>query len=251
MLLREGPVAGLRRIAFELEDAAQIAVARRRIEAHGLAVRDVPADEARALGIAAGIRCSIPGNGLEVELVVDFAGEAHAFTPTVAKIERLGHVVINAGDFATSHAFWTETLNFAVSDRVPGRIAFLRCFPNRYHHSLALIAAPEDGFNHVNFMVSDIDDVGRGLNRMRKAEVPIVFGPGRHLPSGSIFLYFLDPDEMTAEYSFGMEEFGEHDARDPRDLDPTPETLDTWGSLPHIRFARKGAILATKAAAHG
>src|SRR3546814_15066769 len=62
-------------------------------------------------------------------------------------------------------------------------------------------------------MVSDIDDVGRAINRMKKAEVPIVFGLGRHEPSGSIFLYFLDPDGMTTEYSFGLAEFEEEDAR--------------------------------------
>src|SRR3546814_20766507 len=77
-------------------------------------------------------------------------------------------------------------------------------------------------------MVSDIDDVGRAINRMKKAEVPIVFGPGRHEPSGSIFLYFLDPDGMTAEYSFGMEEFDEVGAREPRELEAKPEVLDTW-----------------------
>src|SRR3546814_611342 len=88
-----------------------------------------------------------------------------------------------------------------------------------------------------------IDDVGRAINRMKKAEVPIVFGPGRHEPSGSIFLYFLDPDGMTTEYSFGMEEFEEEDARPPRALEAKPEVLDTWGSLPDPRFGKGGAIL--------
>ena len=58
-------------------------------------------------------------------------------------------------------------------------------------------------------MVTDIDDVGGAMNRMKAANVPIVFGPGRHLPSTSIFLYFLDPDGNTTEYSFGMELFEE------------------------------------------
>jgi 2,3-dihydroxy-p-cumate/2,3-dihydroxybenzoate 3,4-dioxygenase len=47
--------------------------------------------------------------------------------------------------------------------------------------------------------------------RMKKKQVPIVFGPGRHPPSGSVFLYFLEPDGMTLEYSFGMEEFPERE----------------------------------------
>src|SRR3546814_15587073 len=75
---------------------------------------------------------------------------------------------------------------------------------------------------------------------MKAANVPIVFGPGRHEPSGSIFLYFLDPDGMTAEYSFGMEEFDEVGAREPRELEAKPEVLDTWGSVPDPRFGKGG-----------
>src|SRR3546814_6179117 len=89
------------------------------------------------------------------------------------------------------------------------------------HHGSAIPAGPADCYNHVNFMVSDIDDVGRAINRMKAANVPIVFGPGRHEPSGSIFLYFLDPDGMTAEYSFGMEELDEVGARAPRNRKST------------------------------
>lgn len=150
--------------------------------------------------------------------------------------------MLNVADFDTVSAS-LEKLNFQVSDHVPGKVAFLRAFPNKYHHSFAILKGPADGYNHVNFMVSDIDDVGRAINRMKKADVPIVFGPGRHVPSGSIFLYFLDPDGMTAEYSFGMEEFEEQGARPPRELEPTPDVLDSWGSVPDPRFGKQGAIL--------
>src|SRR3546814_9826763 len=74
------------------------------------------------------------------------------------------------------------------------RICPLSPFTTLFRSSFAILAGPADGYNHVNFMVSDIDDVGRAINRMKAANVPIVFGPGRHEPSGSIFLYFLDPD---------------------------------------------------------
>src|SRR3546814_13985345 len=96
-------------------------------------------------------------------------------------------------------------LNFLISDHVPGKIAFLRAFPNKYHHSFAILTGPSDGYNHVNFKVSDIDDVGRALNRMQKAEGPIVFGPRRHAPSANIILYFLDPQPPTTNYTFLME----------------------------------------------
>ena len=82
---------------------------------------------------------------------------------------------------------------------------------------------------------------GRLPNGWRR-KVPIVYGPGRHPPSDSIFLYFLDPDETTIEFSFGMEEFPEHNARPPRMLAAGLETIDYWGGFPDPRFAAKGVI---------
>jgi 2,3-dihydroxy-p-cumate/2,3-dihydroxybenzoate 3,4-dioxygenase len=245
-VLSEGLSPGLRRLAFELEGRTDLDRAFTYLAAEGFGPEMLEEAEAERLLVEAGLRFSEPATGLQLEYFVGPA-QAPAFTPTKANIARLGHVVLNVSDYERAFDSLVGKLNFLVSDGVPGKIAFLRCFPNPFHHSLALISAPTDGFNHVNFMVSDIDDIGRAINRMRKADVPIVFGPGRHLPSGSIFLYFLDPDGMTTEYSFGMEEFEEEGARAPRELDPTPETLDIWGSVPDPRFGAVGTIIS----AHG
>jgi 2,3-dihydroxy-p-cumate/2,3-dihydroxybenzoate 3,4-dioxygenase len=92
-------------------------------------------------------------------------------------------------------------------------------------------------------MVTDMDDIGRALYRLRKNNVPIVYGPGRHPPSGSVFLYFLDPDGMTLEFSYGMEEFPEVEAREPRVLPGALESFDFWGgNAPDPRFASMGRI---------
>jgi 2,3-dihydroxy-p-cumate/2,3-dihydroxybenzoate 3,4-dioxygenase len=40
----------------------------------------------------------------------------------------------------------------------------------------------------MKFMVTDVNDVGRAMNRMRDNDVPIVYGPGRHDISDSIYL---------------------------------------------------------------
>ena len=63
-------------------------------------------------------------------------------------------------------------------------------------------------------MVSEIDDIGRAISRFSRNNVRVVYGPGRHPPSGSVFLYFLEPDGITLEYSYGMEEFPEEDFRE-------------------------------------
>lgn len=242
IVLREGKTPGLARVAFELESRADLDRAFDYLTSQRFSPEWIGKEEAAALKLGAALRFREPGCGLLFELHAE-PELADDYSPSHTDIARLGHVVLNVADFDSVADSMIGKLNFLISDHVPGKVAFLRAFPNRYHHSFAILKGPEDGYNHVNFMVSDIDDVGRAINRMKQADVPIVFGPGRHLPSGSIFLYFLDPDGMTAEYSFGMEEFEEADARHPRELEPTPETLDTWGSIPDPRFGKGGKIL--------
>jgi 2,3-dihydroxy-p-cumate/2,3-dihydroxybenzoate 3,4-dioxygenase len=91
-------------------------------------------------------------------------------------------------------------------------------------------------------MVTEVDDIGRAIWRFNRAEVPIVNGPGRHPPSESMFLYFLDPDGLTLEYSFGMEEFPEVNPRKPRILEPIRESFDYWGAPVDPRKAAIGEI---------
>jgi len=241
VVLRQGEV-GLRRVGWEMESARDL----ERIGAHMRSL-DIPThavarDECTALGVRDAFRVTEPTTGTTFEYFHSFATAATPFEPTVAKIARLGHVVLFAADKAKSEQFFLDELNFRASDRIEGGVTFMRCFPNPLHHSFALGAASENRLNHVNFMVTDMDDIGQALWRMKKQNVPIVFGPGRHPPSGSVFLYFLEPDGMTLEYSFGMEEFPERDARPPRLLPPGLKSIDYWGAVPEPGFASKGAI---------
>ena len=243
LILEEGPVPGLIRVGFELESVAELEKAFAHLAAKGYAPRWFDADECADQQVQCAFRFTNPATGLTLDFYAAQAVAQTPYAPPLAKIARLGHVVLNVASYADAHRFWVDDLGFAISDHVPGRIAFLRCWPNPLHHSFALLEGPQDGLNHINFMVSDIDDIGCAMNRMKKADVPIVFGPGRHLPSTSIFLYFLDPDGMSTEYSFGMEELPEADARQPRVLEPKPEVLDMWGSIADPRFGKTGAII--------
>lgn len=242
LLLYPAERAGLKRIAFELESRRDLDAARAHVATLGLAIEEVSAGELQRLRTVAAFRFRLPGSGVCIEYFVQMMHLAQAYVPTVAKIERLGHVVVNVADFDLTLDWLTNRLGFVVSDFVPGFAAFLRCFPNPLHHSMAILTGAADHLNHVNFMVTDVDDVGRGMNRMKQNDVEIVFGPGRHQPSESIFLYWLDPDRMTVEYSFGMERFPETGAREARLLEPVPGTLDTWGSTPSPAFGKVGVI---------
>lgn len=249
IVLKHGATPGLVRIAFEVESSEDLKRAASQFERIGHPFDEVGAPELAALGVGRAIRTEVPGCGVVMELYEGQPLRGVDFQPTVADIVRLGHLVIKTDQFDTAHEFFTRVLNFRVSDRIksedggPHEVAFMRCFPNPYHHSIGLARANKTGLHHVALMVGRIDDIGAALNRFKRAGAKIVFGPGRHTASGSVFLYFLDPDGMTVEYTFGMEEFSEEEPRDARKLLPLPETVDLWGGQPTPDYATVGVIL--------
>ena len=242
VVLHQASVPGLRRVGWEMASTADLAAINAHLHSVNLAPRAVAAAEAEALGVTTAVRVSEPHTGAVFEYFCTMARASSSYQPTVARIARLGHVVLTAADHAVTERFFREQLNFKVSDRIEGAVTFLRCFPNPLHHSLGLSKGSVNRLHHVNFMVTDIDDIGRALYRLRKHDVPIVFGPGRHPPSESIFLYFLDPDGLTLEYSFGMEEFSEVAPRAPRLLPFSVQSIDYWGAVPDPQFAVTGEI---------
>ena len=244
LILEAGATAGLSGVGFELENDGELDKGFTHLAALGLAPAWATAEQNAAQQVARSLRFADPVTGLEIDF---YAGQAKAGTPYQTphtKIARLGHVVMNVTDLPAAHDFWVGQLGFAVSDRVEGLAEWLRCWPNPLHHSLALLQHSANTLHHINFMVTDIDDIGGAMNRLKAADVPIVFGPGRHLPSTSIFLYFLDPDGNSMEFSFGMEEFAEQDARAARELEHKAEVMDIWGSRPDPRFGKGSPIVA-------
>jgi 2,3-dihydroxy-p-cumate/2,3-dihydroxybenzoate 3,4-dioxygenase len=242
---------GLKRIGFELESAAQVEPLRAALRAAGRPVQDIPAPDRRAMATGEGLRTWEPVTGAALDFYAGMErSDAPPFEPTVAKIQRLGHVVLRSADPEATVRFFGEVLNFKVSDSIDGAVTFMRCFPNPYHHSFGVgNGKGRSGLHHFNFMVSDADDIGTSRWRLKRLDVPVVNGPGRHLPSGSMFLYYLDPDGLTVEYSFGMEEFPETDARAPRTLPPVSKSFDLWEGPVDPRKAAVGEIEQSQPAA--
>jgi 2,3-dihydroxy-p-cumate/2,3-dihydroxybenzoate 3,4-dioxygenase len=242
LVFYQSATPGVKRISFEMESENDLEKAERKLRDLGVAVKPVNKTESDDLRIGRTIRFAIPTNGVPMEL---YAGGQKVSTPyktTVAEILRLGHIVIGVKNFDATARWLMDDFGFKASDYVTGMFAFLRCWPNPYHHSLGLEASDVNKLHHIAFMVKDINDIGTAANRLRKAGTKVVFGPGRHVASLSIFLYFLDPDGMTVEYTYGMEEFDKTAPRDARQLVPSLETVDMWGGAPEAEFGRVGMI---------
>ena len=233
IVLHPASQPGLRRIGWEMESEQELENAVKAVSDSGLAVRELEPGACDALHQGPTFRFFEPHTGATIELYAvmrNLGGKP--YEPTVAKIQRLGHVVVATPAFDAAFDFFTKVLDFKLSDAVGNAFALMRCFPNPYHHSFGLARADRRALHHVNFMVSEIDDVGRGMWRFQRNEVPLIYGPGRHPASGSVFLYFLDPDGLGNEYSYGMEQFPEENPRRPRVLEPAPESADSWGAPP-------------------
>jgi len=243
VVLHQSTTPGFRALGLMLESDQQFDVLERRLQDRGIAHEEISAEECADRYLARVWRISEPHMQAAFEFYRPLpVGPDAIFEPTVAKIQRIGHVVFGTPHYAESIGFLRETLNFAPSDEVDNIISFFRAFPNPYHHGIGIGRAPRNLLHHVNFMVTEIDDIGIALNRFKAHDVPVVFGPGRHIASNSVFLYFLDPDGLTLEYSFGMEEFPETDPRGARVLPPVPASIDSWGGQRDARMSATGDV---------
>jgi len=238
---------GYKRSGWELEDEENVERAFAHFQGLGLKPEWVPQEERAVLGIslAPAFRVREPTSGAMMEYYSKMMQKSAPLKTSLTRFERLGHVVINVEDCRKTADYVTKNMGFLVSDYCGDLLAALcRAFPNPAHHSLGLIQSRVGNahFGHVNFTVTDIDDVGRMYHRLQKNNVTITCGMGRHPQCGAIFVYFQDPDNMTWEFSFGMEMFPEHGAREPRYTSVEPDDFDLWGAMPTKDFNANGAI---------
>ena len=242
LVLYKAATPGLRRAAYKMASVEDLHAAFDFYAAHKLEPKWLADEECKTLNQGATFRVREPASGVLFEFYDRMVHVALPYNPTVTKIARIGHVVVATPRYEEARERLINVFNFALSDFVEGKFSWMRAYPNPLHHAFAIGYSDRQHLHHINFMVTDVDDIGLALNRMKKAGVEVVFGPGRHLPSTSIFLYFLDPDGMTMEFSFGMEEIPAENGRSPRMLEMHPNTMDIWGSAPAPQFGKNGVV---------
>jgi len=241
LILHRGDKPGLKRIGWELESEAQLDIVSRQLDRKHVAWRSLDRSECRALCVKRCVRMAEPVTGAMLDFYAGMAQMDSPHSPTVAKIQHLSHVVLGTPRYREAVEFYENVLNFRTSDEIDGRINLMRCFPNPYHHSFGIAYSERNSLHHLNFMVSDSDDLECAKSRFEHNNVPMVWG-GLHPPSGNVFLFFLDPDGLSLEYVYGMELFPEVGARAARVFQAQPESFDSTGARRDARMAAHGAI---------
>ena len=176
--------------------------------------------------------CDPTGNS--IDLVVGHAlAESDFEPPRTGGLVGFSHIGLCTTDAPRDERFWTDILGAKVSDRI-GQAALLRIDP--VHHKVALFPAQRRGVQHINHQMVSIDDVMQAWYMLKRKNVRIVFGPGRHPASGAVFVYFEGPNGVIYEYSAGVSHISPEDEvhHRPRQLPHVNELFCMWGATPSI-----------------
>src|SRR5580704_13596787 len=115
----------------------------------------------------------------------------------------MGHAVLTAERIDDIIPFYTEILNFKLTDYFtkPFRAYFFHI--NERHHSLAFIETGKNGIHHMMFEVCYLDDVGQGYDLALKQPEMIGTTLGRHVNDHVTSFYANSPSKFLVEYGWG------------------------------------------------
>ena len=215
---------GLQLDTFEELDAAESA-----LQAHGLEVHRGTEVEATARRCMGYINFKDP-SGNSIDLTVrPFASGRRYFPGRDAGIDEFSHIGLRVTNPREAEKFWSQVFNFRTSDWI-GWSALMTF--DAVHHRFALFPSDRPGIQHINFQVTETDDVMRSNYFLIDHQVRIQAGPGRHSLSGARFLYFYGPDEMIYEYSCGVRMID--DSWKARQFPIKDASFCAWGSRPDL-----------------
>jgi catechol 2,3-dioxygenase-like lactoylglutathione lyase family enzyme len=128
-----------------------------------------------------------------------------------AKVQRLGHVVLQTNRYIRTLNWYLEHLGLIVSDfkyyegqreRGP-TMSFIRCDRGETpsdHHTLAMMLGPRNRYVHSAYQVADLDALAAGGEYLRGQGFHHSWGIGRHVEGSQIFDYWHDPDGLLVEH---------------------------------------------------
>jgi Glyoxalase/Bleomycin resistance protein/Dioxygenase superfamily len=130
---------------------------------------------------------------------------------TPARVQRLGHLVLQSTKYLQSLNWYLDNLGMIVSDFLffPGQrqrgptMSFIRCDRGSEpadHHTLAIALGPANRYIHSAYQVSDLDALAAGGEYLRERGYFRSWGIGRHIQGSQIFDYWRDPDGFLVEH---------------------------------------------------
>jgi catechol 2,3-dioxygenase len=163
--------------------------------------------------------------------------------------QRIDHVNLRAFEFPAAMAYWTESLDFSISEMqldVEGNPRLIWMRHSTSSHEVAMGAYERPGFHHVAYTVADVSALSRAADCLADAGLrdSIEFGPGRHGVSSASMLYVKDPSDNRVEVFTG--DYARDGDREP--IRWTAEAYQRagmlwWGGSPAPSFRVPGPML--------
>lgn len=155
-----------------------------------------------------------------------------------ARVQRLGHVVLQSTRYLETLNWYLRHLGMIVSDflfyagqRERGPVmSFIRCDRGGTpadHHTLALTLGPSNRYVHSAYQVCDLDAVAAGGEYLLDRGYRRSWGMGRHVQGSQIFDYWRDPDGFLVEHYSDGDLFD--DTVEPGWAPMTASGLAQWG----------------------
>ncbi|WP_265447144.1 VOC family protein [Flexivirga meconopsidis] len=150
-------------------------------------------------------------------LALNLGSEAHRVNATQrplrapARVQRLGHVVLQSTRYVEALDWYLENLGLIVSDflyyegqrhRGP-TMSFIRCDRGDEpadHHTLAMNLGPSNRYVHSAYQVADLDAMAAGGQYLLDEGYRRSWGIGRHIQGSQLFDYWRDPDGFLVEH---------------------------------------------------
>jgi hypothetical protein len=125
-----------------------------------------------------------------------------------ARVLKLGHLVLQTVDFAGMAQWYMRVLGLVptdvqyLADGSP-TLAFMRLDLRDTpadHHTLVLVGAIDEKYEHSAYEVVDLDALGQGQQVLRAQGWRHLWGIGRHVLGSQLFDYWKDPDGFEYEH---------------------------------------------------
>lgn len=227
--------AGLMYLGLEVAGALELEQALAELRAAGCDARAGTEAEARARAVTGMGHTRDPmGNAIELFYgpVKDRKFVSPAGMEFVAGALGVGHINLLAAPLVAARDFYTRVLGLRLTDFIrfgPGDSAnFFHC--NARHHSIGLLKVGDlAGVHHLMLEARDIDMVGRCLQRVEEAGIPITSTLGRHANDRMLSFYMASPfgfeveigcEGVRVDEHWRPSEFVEGDIWGHRGLDP-------------------------------
>ena len=222
--LRQSDVQRIDIITLAAQSRADVDALHEKVAAYGCKIVFAPKD-LDTLGGGYGFRF-FSKDGLPFEISSDVArGPSRELVRWEGIPQKISHIVLHSPDHQEMVRFFTDVLGFKVSDWLGDFMCFLRC--NQWHHRIALLPGPPC-LNHVAYDMLGVDDMMRGIHRLKLKGTDLRWGPGRQTAGNNTFSYFTTPGGFAVEYTAELEEVDDATWQATVHA-PAPLIMDQWG----------------------